>query len=150
MPKVAFSSVIKFRSMALELILSISLTERTFNCCNFVVHAWLMCVCVCCAVIKAGLPLLYFLSVFPGFFLQGFPLVFPRGGGGPHHTKFRCTCVICVWPTSLFSFSVQCWSCMCWYMYPKMFSGCTTGPKHSQCYVDSCMLWTVSGDNGAV
>ena len=104
MPKVAFSSVIKFRSMALELILSISLTERTFNCCNFVVHAWLMCVCVCCAVIKAGLPLLYFLSVFPGFFLQGFPLVFPRGGGGPHHPKFSCSVLFVFGPPACFLF----------------------------------------------
>ena len=41
--KSCFSFSQKFRSMALELR---SPTERTFNCCNFVVHAWHVCVCV--------------------------------------------------------------------------------------------------------
>ena len=61
-----------------------------------------VCVCVCCAVIKAGYYVSFGFS--KGFFLQGFPLVFPRGGGGPHHPKFSCSVLFVFGPPACFLF----------------------------------------------
>ena len=77
-----------------------------------------------------------FLSVFPEVFsYKVFLWFFPGVVVGPTTLNLVVVCYLCLAHQLVFFFCSVLELYVLVYMYPKMFSGCTTSPKHSQCYV---------------